>query len=252
MNTRVACFIAVALGVVLAVQSVGASPATSDELANIVKSVMDDTYSAGYDAKHTCWVYRWKDEQGGQTDYCMRPGAPHVVNGHNGKILFLSTFSVTDIRDDSRFSYSHNQPGLMGAFKVRLGGKQGWTYEAFDAGTDYGTAGDCGCSDPQFVKLSNTGNYGWQFVSGGTWQGITVSDFSIVTPLKGRMQDISRIPRSLEQAPGVTYSISVKEDPAGRGWFPLQVVKETVGKPSETFQVPFDDQKGAYVLPAGR
>ena len=251
MNMRSAGLIAMTLGGLLAGRSADASLATTDDVASIVKSVMDDTYSAGYDAKHTCWVYRWKDEQGGQTDYCMRPGPAHVVNDHNGKTLFLSTFSVADIRDDSRFSYSHDQPGLMGAFKVRLGGKQDWTYEAFDAGTDYGTAGDCGCSEPQFVKLSNTGNYGWQFVSGGTWQGITVSDFSIVTPLKGRMQDVSRIPRSLEQAPGVTYGITVKEDPAAKGLFPLQIVKETAGKPSETFQVSFDVAKGAYVLPAG-
>jgi len=251
MFSKRAGLIAVTLGGAFMGRIVGASPA-SDDIAGIVKMVMDDTYSAGYDARHACWVYRWKDEKGGQADYCMRPGPPHVVTELGGEMLFLNTFSVTDIRDDERFSYSHNQPGLMGAFKVRLDGRQAWTYEAMDAGTDYGTAGDCGCAEPRFVKLSNAGDYGWQFVSGGTWQGITVSDFSIVTPLNGRMQDISRIPRSLDQAPGMTYAISVKEEPATKGFFALQVLKETVGKPPETFPVPFDVAKRLYVLPAGR
>ena len=105
----------------------------------------------------------------------------------------------------------------MGAFKIRLGGKQGWTYEAFDAGTDYGTAGNCGCAKAQFVKLSNAGDYGWLFTSGGTSQGVTVSDYSLVAPAKNRIKDLSKLSQTTEKAQNVTYDVSVKEDPLSEG-----------------------------------
>lgn len=243
---------AIILSALLSGSPADAATESRDDVEGLVKAVMNDTYSAGYDAKHACWSYRWKNEQGDEADYCMRPGPAHVVDGRNGKTLYLSTYSAADIRDDARYAYSHNQPGLMGAFKIRIGGKQGWTYEAFEAGIDYGTAGDCGCAKASFVKLSNSGDYGWLFVSGGTWQGVTVSDYSIVAPIKGRMKDLSKIPQSAEKAPGVTYEVAVKEDPAAKSFYPLHVVKATAGGPSEAFDVPFDSAKQIYALPAGR
>ena len=252
MNTKTMGALVVTLALMAGGSPAVAAPVAGDDVAGLVKAVMDDTYSGGYDAKHACWTYRWKNDQGDETDYCMRPGTPHVVDGRNGKTLFLNTYSAADIRDDTNYAYTQNQPGLMGAFKVRLGGKQGWTYEALDAGTDYGAAGNCGCSKAQFVKLSDAGDYGWLFASGGTWQGVTVSNYSIVAPIKSRVKDLSKLPQSTEKAQSVTYDVSVKEDPSAKGFYPLHVVKKTAGTTSEAFDVPFDAAKGVYALPAGR
>jgi hypothetical protein len=225
--------------------------AAAPDTAGIVKEVMDDTYGQTYDAKNTCWAFTWKDDQGESADYCMRASTPQVVDGPKGKLLYFHTYNATDIHGDPRYGYSQVQPGLMGAFKLRLGGKQGWTYEASEAATDYGTAGDCGCTRAQFVKLSNAGDYGWLFVSGGTWQGVSVADYSLVAAIKGRITDISKIPQVTEKAQGVTYTASVKDDPTAKGFYPLHVVKKSAGK-SEAFDVPFDAAKSVYALPAGR
>jgi hypothetical protein len=221
------------------------------DIDHIVKSVMDDTYdAAGFDSKNACWEYTWKNDQGDSTAYCMRPGKPQVANGPRGKVLYLPTYSVADLPGDTTYRYAHVQPGLMGAFQIRLGGAQGWTYQAFDAGTDYGSAGDCGCVNPRFVKLSNQGDYGWIFTSGGTWGGVSVAAYNIVTTIKGRIVDISTIPQVTEEAQGVTYTVSVKEDPTARGFYPLHVEKKTAAG-SDTFDVPFDVAKAVYVLPPG-
>lgn len=225
--------------------------AVAPDVDSIVREVMNDTYGQTYDAKHTCWAFTWKDDQGESADYCMRVGMPEVVDSPKGKLLYFYTYNATDIRGDTRYGYSHVQPGLMGAFKLRLGGKQGWTYEASESATDYGTAGDCGCIKAHFVKLSNAGDYGWLFVSGGTWQGVSVADYNLVTAIKGRIVDTSKIPQMTEKAQGVTYTASVREDPTAKGFFPLHVVKTSAGK-SEEFDVPFNAAKSVYALPAGR
>lgn len=245
----------IALGLALAVfaaagNALAQTPAV--DTSTVVREVMDDTYGETYDAQNTCWAYTWKDAQGDSADYCMRPGAPQVVDGPRGKVLYLYTYNATDIRGDARFAYSQVQPGLMGAFKIRLGGKQGWTYEAMEAALDYGTAGACGCGKPRFVKLSNAGDYGWLFVSGGTWQGVSVADYSIVTAIKGRIVDVSKVPQVTEKAQGVTYDVSVKDDALAKGFLPLHVVKTSAGSQADAFDVPFDTRESVYALPAGR
>ncbi len=226
------------------------TPAT--DTASIVREVMNDTYGETYEAQNRCWAYTWKDVQGDPADYCMRPGAPQVVDGPQGKVLYLYTYNATDIRSDARYGYSLVQPGLMGAFKIRMGGRRGWTYEATEAALDYGTAGDCGCSKARFVKLSNAGDYGWLFVSGGTWQGVSVADYSIVTAMKGRIVDVSKMPQVTEKAQGVTYDVSAKDDAAAKGFFPLHVVRTDAGTETDVIDASFDTRKSVYNLPAGR
>jgi hypothetical protein len=223
------------------------------DVARVVSSVMDETYgAASFDAKNACWTYSWKDDQGDTAVYCMRAGKPHVTQGPGGEMLYFPTFSVAGMSGNETYRYAHVQPGLMGAFKVRLGGTQGWTYQAFDAGMDYGSAGDCGCESPRFVKLSNHDDYGWMFTSGGTWQDTTVASYSIVTAIKGRIVDVSKIPRVTEDAQDVTYAVSVKEEASARGFYPLHVVRTSAGGKVDTFDVPFDTTKSVYALPAGR
>lgn len=223
----------------------------NDDSADLVKSIMDDTYGQNYDARNACWPFTWKSSQGDSVDYCMRSGIPHKVDGPNGKTLYLNTFNATDLRD-TRYLYSHAQPGLMGAFKVHVGGKQGWTYEASENAAEYGSAGNCGCADARFVKLSNAGDYAWLFASGGTWQGVTAADYSIVTAIKGRIRNVSTIAQVSEADPGVEYAVSVKEDPAAKHFFPLHVIKSSKGGQTEEFDTAFDPTTLTYALPAGR
>lgn len=138
----------------------------------------------------------------------------------------------------------------MGAFKIHVGGQQGWTFQAIDSGTEYGSAGDCRCTNARFVKLSNSGDYGWLFASGGTWQDVTIADYSIVTAIKGLIWDNSTISHVSEEAPCVEYAVSVKEEPAAKHFFPLHVIKSLKDRQTEEFDTAFDLTTLTYALPA--
>jgi hypothetical protein len=241
-----------AVSLVTAGRAISAQKTKLSDISEVVEAVMDDAYGKTYDAKNACWVFTFTDDQGESTDYCMRPGKPDVVDAKEGKILYLNSFSATDIRGDARYGYSQVQPGLMGAFKIHLGGNQGWTYDALDNAIEYGAGGDCGCAHAQFVKLSNAGDYGWIFASGGTWQGVTVANYSIVTVIKGQIIDVSQIPQVREKAQDVRYEVSVKVIPSATGMLPLHVIQTKAGVKVDEFDIAFDAVKSVYALPAGR
>ncbi|SFS13109.1 hypothetical protein SAMN05216570_2788 [Dyella sp. OK004] len=218
----------------------------------IVKAVMDDQYGSQYDTKHACWTFAHTTEQRDATTYCMRPSAPEVIDSTKGKQLYFYAANAYDIRDDGHYAYSQNDPGLMGAFKIQLDAKGGWTYLALDNAMDFGTAGYCGCNKASFVKLSNQGDYGWLFVSGGIWQGTVVADYSIVMAHKTGFADISKIPQTKAAMQDVRYEVTIASDYPGSGLFPLDVVKIKGSTRLEAFQVSFDSKKFAYLLPSGR
>ncbi|KAF1006700.1 MAG: hypothetical protein GAK28_02374 [Luteibacter sp.] len=214
------------------------------DIATIVRNVMTDTYGNAYDARNACWTYRWKNDQGEEATYCMRPGKPEVVDG----TLYLRTFNATDT-GDAHYAYAHVEPGLMGAFRIRLHDKGAWTYQAFEPAMDYGSAGDCGCAQARFVKLGAQGPYGWMFTSGGIWSGVVVENLSIVTDLHGTMKDIAGLPMRAEDNQDTSYRFSIAPG-ATQGMYPLHAVKTVKGKPSTTFDVPFDPATSRYMLPS--
>lgn len=216
----------------------------------IVTAVMKDQYGDQYDAKHSCWSFAHTSEQGHSLSYCMRPGRPEVVDTAAGKQLYLYAANVYDINDDNRYVYSHVDPGLMGAFKIQLDAKGGWTYLVLDNAMEFGTTGYCGCNDARFVKLSNHGDYGWLFVSGGTWQGTTVADYSILVAHKGNFVDISNIPQITEKEQDIQYDVEVAPDQRNTGMFPLNVTKTKGNTKVGTFQVNFDPKAFNYSLPS--
>lgn len=220
----------------------------------IVKAVMADQYKAGgFDAKNACWKYTFTNGQDDEVDYCMRAGKPQVVDTPNGKIMYLNATNAGDIHGDLNYAYSQNQTGLMASFKIRLGGKQGWTYLAIDKDMDYGTAGQCGCESARFVKLSNAGDYGWLFTSGGMWQGTVSSVYVILRARNGGFDNISRIPEVVESQQGTKYVVTIPDDPSQKqGLFPVHVSKQKAGAAAEEIVVKFDDKKAVYALPAGR
>jgi hypothetical protein len=224
--------------------------APAPDVSATVKAVMDDQYGNTYDAKHNCWAYSYSGGDADAADYCMRPGKPEVVDVAGSKILYFTATNATDIRDNPSYGYTQAQPGLMGAFKIRLGGKQGWTFVAMEPAMTYGTAGDCGCRDAKLEKLSNKGDYGWVFTSGGMWQGTEVSNYSIVTAWKNEFVDVSKIPQVREKEQDVRYEMTVQPDPAATGLYPLKVVKTKAKTKVAEYTVPFDAKKARYELPA--
>lgn len=241
---------ATALALPLSAQAQTAPSPTTD-IAATIKAVMDDQYGQTYDAKHSCWAYTYSgsgDDDG--ADYCMRPGKPEVVDVNGSKILYFAAANATDITDVPAYGYSQAQPGLMGAFKIRLGGKQGWTFVAMEPAMAFGTVGECGCRNAKLEKLTNKGDYGWVFTSGGVWQGTVVSNYSIVMAWKNKFQDISGIPQIGENDQSVRYEMTVQADPSAPGLYPLKVVKTKAKAKVAEFIVPFDTKKARYELPA--
>lgn len=218
----------------------------------IVKAVMADQYGKQYDDKHACWTFDHTTEQGDALSYCMRPGKPELVDSAKGKLLYVYAANAYDIRDDNRYSYSQAQPGLMGAFKVLVDSNGQWTYQAIDNAMEYGTGGYCGCNKAEFVKLSAQSDYAWLFTSGGSWQGTTVADYSLVMARKSAFVDVSKIPRVKPAAPDVVYDVKVAAAGATNGMFPLDVTKTKAGAVLATFKVPFDPKSFVYALPAGQ
>jgi len=213
---------------------------------------MDVQYGSQYDTKHACWAFVHTNEQGDAATYCMRPGNPELVDSTKGKQLYFYAANAYDIPDDTRYAYSQSDPGLMGAFKIQLDTKGGWTYLALDNAMDFGTTGYCGCNKASFVKLSNQGDYGWLFVSGGIWQGAVVADYSIVMAHRTKFVDISKIPQTRAAHQDVRYEVKVASDYLGPGLFPLNVIKIKGNMRVNEFQVGFDSKKFAYLLPSGR
>ena len=225
--------------------------APSVDVNAIVKAVMDDQYGNQYDGKQACWTFAHTTEQGDALTYCMSPGKPALVDTPKGKLLYVYAANRYDIRDDPRYAYGQSEPGLMGAFAVRIDVKGQWTYQALDNAMEFGANGYCGCNKADLVKLSPQGDYGWLFTSGGVWQGTVVADYSIVVAHKGGFVDVSKIPQTRESAQGVRYDVKILADPAGKGMFPLQVTKTRDGATIKSFQVKFDPGAFAYSLPPG-
>lgn len=240
------------LGIAVFFNTACVEAAADPEAVKVATEIMFDQYGNTYDAKNNCWAYSYKTDQGDSTQYCMRPSQFQVVEEKGVKMLYLIAVSTGNIADNPDYSYSLDEPGLMGAFKVSLGGPQGWIYKAFDNKMGLGIGGQCSCSDIKLVQLSSTGAHAWLYTVGGTWQGVTNASFSILVPIKGQFQDVSSIPQTQgEEDPDVTYQISVKPDPAVKGFYPLHVLKLKSGKTVEEFDVAFDPKAAIYALPAG-
>lgn len=237
---------ALALGIAPAGAAL-AQAAGAPDASSVVKAVMEDQYGSNYDAKNTCWVFKHGDGQNDPATYCMRAAKPEIVDGKSGKVMYLQAVNV----NAPGYDYDMPQPGLMGAFRVKLGGKQGWTYDGLNNALEFGTAGQCGCTNAKLVKLSNAGDYGWIFSSGGTWQGVTVANYAIVATVKGGMKNVSSLPQVRENAQDITYDVTVKPGTAA-GMYPVHVVKNKAKAKVDEFDVPFDAARSVYALPAGR
>lgn len=226
-----------------------AADSPSGDTAAFIKAVMDDQYGSNYDPSHGCWSFSHATDQGDTVDYCMRPGAGQLVDTPKGRQLYFYAANIVDI-DSTRYAYGNTQPGLMGAFKILLDGKGGWTYMATENAMEFGTGGNCGCEQARFLKFSTRGDYGWLFASGGVWQGTVASDYDIVIARGAGFADISRVPQVKEGAQDVKYVVDLAAQPATNSWFPLVVTKTSRGGRTQKLLAQFNVASFAYELPA--
>lgn len=210
----------------------------------IVTEVMKEQYGGQGDVAMGCWNYRF-EENGIETTYCMKPGAPEVVETTAGRNVYVPVSNT--IESNSTESYGAVTPGLMGAFLLQVRNDGKWSYLARERGLAFGTMGYCGCDKAKFMRLGRD-YYGWMFTSGGTWQGVTVSNHEIVAPRSGGFKDISDIPEVREAAPDVMYSVEIAPATVA-SIYALKVTKLVAEKPTSAKLVEFDPVTWAYQMP---
>lgn len=213
----------------------------------IVTSIMDAQYPDGYDAAHSCWK---TSIAGGDDalDYCMRPQSPHVVDGTAGRELYFHAANASDINDNLDYAYSSVDSGLMGAFRARLQDDGRFTLLSAAPALEFGTAGDCGCSQAKFRNVSDT-LHAWTFVSGGTWQGVVSTNHVIVAPVGKTFADIAGFPEVRESAQDVRYTFDFTPAPGGT-FYPVTIVRTQAGHAEVRTTAAFDAATQRYALPS--
>lgn len=220
---------------------------SDDQMAVIVKKVMDEQYGAKFNEKYQCWDYvaaNLDDKQ-----YCMKPSVATLVNAKTGKAIYFHASGRADIADDPAYAYGAVDPGLLGAFKLSMDGSGTWKSVASNKAMEFGSLGNCGCDEARLLKLGNGDFYGWTFSSGGIWQGIVVLNHAIVAPQGDGFSNISSIPEIREEDQETIYKIKVVDTDADKKVFPLLVSKQIKGQAVQELIVPFDDNKKVYKLP---
>lgn len=208
---------------------------------------MNQQYGSNFDARLGCWTYVAELPDGSQ-DYCMKPGAATVIRTNGTEHLHFFAYSRPDIDDDPSYSYRQSAPGLMGAFEVRVESTTHWELLAASKELAFGSVGNCGCDDARLVRLGKD-YYGWQFTSGGVWQGVAVINHNLVAPHEGKFTDISAIPKVTESEQEVEYAIRADDADTEAEMFPLLVTRTKVGESPKTIKVPFDVKRWRYALP---
>lgn len=215
---------------------------TSSQIDAIVVEVMNQQYGNERSRDGKCWSFKYSDD-GLDTDYCMEPRKPELVGPSNRAMYLLASN-----RSDDTDAFGAVTPGLMGAFQVAIEKDGSWRYVAKAPALPFGTMGYCGCDKAKFVSLGDD-YYGWMFTSGGTWQGVTVSNHEIVAPHQGTFKDVSDVPEIREDDQDAIYSIEFGTDSGQAGVRPLKVIKAVSGKVQSERLVPFDEARWEYRMP---
>ncbi len=216
---------------------------SAEQLQAIVTGLLRKGYGENaFDAASGCWKHSFETSND-ELDYCMKPGTPEVVVTPSGRQVYLQTHS-----DPKAGTYALVDPGLRGLFAASVSASGEWQPLAQSPAIDQGQAGDCGCAD---AKLQQVGpeRFGWLSTSGGTWQGVTVSHYDLYVPVGASFQNVSRIARSTESAPGETVDIAI--DNTGTpvdGMFPIKATRSG-GKNPGTSLIAFDPGQKLYPWP---
>lgn len=226
-------------------------PAATDPAAlqGALEALMRQQYGDGFDATQRCWKFSAQLKNGLGDDYCMRADAPQLVDLQGQQRLYVSASNLADAQG---YSYGHVSSGLMGAFVLGPDSRGGWMLLAGEKQLAFGSSGNCGCADAQLVRIG-ADTMAWKFASGGTGQGITVSDYHLIAPVAGKIYDVSAIPQITEDDQDSEYSIAIDDSDTAKAMFPLRVTKRSNAPGSPDAQseqvVEFDPVKRTYALP---
>lgn len=217
----------------------------SDALTgSIIDKVMTREYPSGFDASLGCWKYTLEVDDN-QIEYCMTPSKASLVNTTKGRKLYFYAYNRSTI-GGSRYAYSHNDAGLMGAFEVTISADGNWLLSSSTKDMEFGSIGDCSCEQARFVRLGEA-SHGWIFSSGGTWQGETTVFHNIVASRGDRFEDVSRIPM-LDESTNSEYGIRIDDSAQEKEMFPLIVTMTHDSAKSKIFTVNFDFEQWAYQI----
>ncbi|MCC8537625.1 hypothetical protein ACDH70_21330 [Xanthomonas axonopodis pv. poinsettiicola] len=213
----------------------------STEIDSIVRDVMNSAYGAGnFDQARRCWKYEF-NASGEPLDYCMVGLVSKVSNDGEGVKLYIQAHS-----DPQAAIYSQVDPGLQGLFVVGVdAGKKAKTLAAKPA-MDMGQAGDCGCLDAKVIQVGPA-RYGWLSTTGGIWQGVQVTRYSLYVPIGMEIRDVSGIPRVAEKSPSEINEFRVMTGgDVVAGMYPLEITRKRGDTVVETRLVPYDETKRTY------
>ena len=173
-----------------------------------------------------------------------------------GRWLYLLASGVT-IRPEGGIDALgiHAAPGLVGAFAVAADADGAPQYLGASDALMSGSFGDAGASAARLATIGAE-THAWVFVSGGTWQGVSVGAWRILAPQEGRFIDLSTIPAIREDDPTHRYDIKFDASNPERRLFPLIVTKRAQARGGsdepERFVVPFDPTTQRYQMPQNR
>lgn len=232
------------------VQSQAAVPAVSSVTPGTVKlalaRALEARYPAGYDETNRCW--RTERGEGDEaTAYCMRVLPEQVVRQGDTTWVYLALASASDIRDNPDYLYGQVDAGVMDAFKLRIAADGTPDVAAQGLGLAFGSAGDCGCTNAEFVQVGPR-VHGWMFTAGGTWQGRTIASHALVAPVDGTFKDVAALPRYLEDDQSIEYRLAITPAP-DHDWYPLRLSRWRDGKQVGETDITFDPASARYKAP---
>jgi hypothetical protein len=245
------------LGVVVVVVGAAAlAAAPSAALAPdpaIAEAVMRAQYGAQKDPHAGCWIHHTAD----LGSYCMKPVQQHLIGAHDGPRLYLLAEGLPmDGNGAIQEVGAHAAPGFVGAFAIELNRPAGdagpqWRVSAASKELPFGSFGRAGVTDAKLIQIGPD-YYGWTFVSGGTWQGVTVGLHVILAPRGPRFVNLSTIPSMTEQDQGHRFDIAIDATATDLKVYPLVVTKwrmvdgKVSGSAVQTMTVPFDERRWRY------
>jgi hypothetical protein len=222
-----------------------APPVAASGDADIVREVMRAQYGDGYDKQRDCWATK-ADIGDSDRGYCMRAAPPTAVETRTGKQLWFLAHNIQDgDGTPPLYSYGHVEPGVAGFFAVAVDKTKGWTLLAANKDELLGTNGDCGCEDARPVRLGRD-LHGWIVSSGGVWQGIVVSNYSVFAPSGERIVEVGTFPDVEEDVQDVRHELRVDADAADAEHYPLDVVALREDREIGRWRVAYDAKKNRY------
>lgn len=220
----------------------------------LVRAIMNDRYPGATSAAHQCWIVA-EPKYG---PYCVKPAKWQWIESTSGRRLYLLTSGIPMNRDGSIDELPpHAYPGLVGAYLVEAGVDKPSYLAATDA-LLLGSFGDAGARAARLVQIGPSGYYAWIFVSGGTWQGVSVGHYNVLAPHGRIFEDLSEIPQMREEDQEHRFDIAFDTSSSYGPAYPMIVTRRVIAARSAEARIEdrrvvrFDPKTWRYRLPPER